>query len=87
MSITNGKPEKEGITYIRDADTIILVMALKVQIDETVRQGSTVWFGFKSEEADPIIHKYHSNEAIPLIDARAMIWARGLFQTIVYESR
>jgi hypothetical protein len=83
----NGKPEREGVTYLRDADTIILVMAMRVQIVETVRQGSTVWFGFRSVEADPIVTRYHSNEPMPLEDARVMIWARNLFQTIVYESR
>jgi hypothetical protein len=80
-----GKPSKEGVLYQRDADTVILIMAMGIEIVETQRVEGTVWFGFREEEAGPILDSYYHNKAIPMDDARRWIWAKGLFQTIVFE--
>jgi hypothetical protein len=77
------KPRKEGIEYLTDASVIVMLMSMPLVIADLVRQGNTVYFGFKTEELAPIMYKFEHNEPIPLADAKMVILAQGMFKTII----
>jgi hypothetical protein len=76
----------EELVEYKDRNVVIILFILGLRLVDTRRDGGTVYFIFRSEDALPYIEMIRSNQPIPVDDIRKFITATALFNFLTKET-